>query len=291
MGTELLTSQISLWGDKSLGLPAGTVYRTYQAVKSVYDASVAIQAAKASGDVAAYAKASGNLSQAQASLTLLVITTALNYCEACQQFFGAVDKAIQAPPGFTNAAVAGAIAMSLGLGPSGLIIAAAIYLFGAYKTDYLCPMPPKDIYAITSFDKDYDQSDYGYVYDPATSPPVKASPKTGTEFFGKFGENPFDWDDDVQFVDGNNPDLWMAWARYFTGKLLSDTAEYSTQQESIGKPLQIITLRQANVEFFAQESAAVFGSEEASNPLVGMGYTQDSTKTTDWVHVSFGGYF
>lgn len=283
LGENFIVSKISLWGDKTLGLPTGTVFQTYRAISLVADASRALRAAQAIGDAAKIAQSSKALSAAQASLTVLVITTALNACSVCQQIFSTVDQAIAAPPGFTNAAVAGAIAMAFGLGPAGLYIAAAIYLFGIYKVDYLCPVPPKDPYSLTAYDKDYDQLNYGYPYDPLSGAVVKSSPPPGA--------NPFDWDNDVPFADGKDPQLWMAWSRYFTGLVLDKTLDYSAAQNGRNQARQVITLRQANVEFFADRATAAFGEAERDNPRMGMGYTQDSTKTTDWVHVAFGGLF
>ena len=281
LGEQFLTNRLSAWGDQQFNLPPGTILRTYQAVKAVGDASRALEVAKAAGDSAKLSQASKGLSQAQASLTVLAITTALSLCQGCQELFGTVDRALAAPPGFTNAAVAGAVAMAFGLGPAGLYIAAAIYLFGVYKVEYLCPMPPKDPFAVAGFDKEYDQLNYGYNYDPNV--PVKTNPKPG--------ENPFDWDNGVAFDDGNNPELWMGWARYFTGQLLDSSMAYGAAQTNRDKPRQIMTLRQANTEFFSPLSESTFGEYEKNNKRVGLGYTQDSTKTTDWVHVGFGGLF
>ncbi len=283
MGQDFVLGKVSSWGDKQFKLPAGTMLRTYQAVKAVADASRILAQAHEGKAAIDAATASNNLSKAQASLTVLVITTALEYCAACQEFFSSVDRAIAAPPGFTNAAVAGAIAMAFGLGPAGLYVAAAIYLFGVYRVDYLCPEPPQDPYAITTFDKDYDQFSGGYVYNSTTSPPVQANPAPG--------QNPFDWDDNVSFVDGAKSEVWMGWARYYTGLLLDRTLSFGESVPDINKPRQIITLRQANAEFFASRAESAFGAGEKNNPRVGMGFSQDTTKTTDWVHVGFGGYF
>lgn len=300
LGRDFLTSKITEWADKALGLPTGSVYQVYQAITGVINASRALTAAHAaaqgvnvtvqaltgitgSGD-ALVSSARTSLAKAQANLTVLAITIALNACEACQAFFASIDQAIQAPPGFTNAAVAGAIAMAAGLGPAGLIIAAAIYLFGTYRVDYLCPIPPNDRYANTQFDPENDRLDYDYGdYYSDPNRPIKDVPAEG--------ENKFDWDDGVPFKNGNDPKLWMAWSRYFTGKLLEETVNYGALQEPVNKPLQVITYRQANVEFFAPRALEAFGPEEAGNDRVGMGYSQKSTKTTDWVHVSFGGFF
>lgn len=285
LGTSFVVNRITNWADKAMGLPSGSVYQLYQAANGVITASHALAAANASGNIAAHSQAASQLKNAQTNLTVLAITIALNACAACQQFFASVDQAIAAPPGFTNALVAGAIAMAFGLGPAGLIIAAAIYLFGVYRVDYLCPIPPKDNYMVSGFDNDYDVLDYkwGDYYDDPTHL-VKDNPKPG--------ENPFDWDDGLPFTNGNDPLLWMAWARYFTGRLLDKTMDYGARQDDTrNKPLQVITYRQANVEFFGPRSEATFGAKEKDNSHVGLGYTQKSTKTTDWVHAAFGGFF
>lgn len=295
LGEGLLFSKLSEWGDKMFGLPGGSTYRVYQAVKAVSDASKALAAARAAGDAAKASQASSSLSNAQAELTVIAITIALNACEACQQFFSAIDKAIAAPPGFTNAAVAGAVAMAFGLGPAGLIIAAALYLFGTYRVDFLCPIPPPDLYALTGFDSPADQLEYKWGDHYADgSKPVKDSPKRGDEYSfngNSYGENPFDWDDGVPFVDGNDPDLWRAWARYKTGQLLDASMRYGEENQRPNKPKQIITFRQANAEFFFDRIPNTFGGLERVFPSVGLGFTQTSTKTTDWVHVAFGGWF
>ena len=308
LGEAFLVSRLTTWADRAFGLPAGSVFRLYQATTRVIAASRALAAARAAAPAlnafvegisgvagageAAAVQAQTALRQAQAELTALAITIALNACSACQQFFASVDKALAAPPGFTNMAVAGAIGMALGLGPAGLIVAAVYYLFGTYRVDYLCPIPPPDRFALASFDNDYDSLDYpwGSYYADSTRP-VKDSPKPGTEFFGKFGENPFDWDEGVPFSDGNDPELWMAWSRYFTGRLLDNSLAFGESQVLRDKPRQIITYRQANVEFFASRARSAFGEYEANNPRVGLGYSQKSTKTTDYVHVSYGGLF
>ncbi|MEX1051996.1 MAG: hypothetical protein WEC83_01250 [Patescibacteria group bacterium] len=284
IGSDLLANRVTQWADSTMGLPAGSAYQMYRAVDAVGAASRALAAARAVGDANQIAQAQQGLSTAQATLTVLAITIALNSCAACQQFFASVDQALAAPPGFTNALVAGAIAMAFGLGPAGLIAAAAIYLFGVYKVDYLCPLPPPDRFAYTQFDNPLDAlepSTNSYYADPAT--PIKDSPAPG--------QNRFDWDDGVPFHNGNSSELWMAWSRYFAGKLLDATMTYGAAQEGAGKPLQIITYRQANVEFFAPRAAATFGPSEAGNDRLGLGFTQASTKTTDWVHAAFGGFF
>ncbi len=270
IGSDLLATRITQWADTTMGLPAGSAYQLYKA-------NAALQVAQRAGDAT-------RIAAAQAELTVIAITVALNSCAACQQFFSSVDRALAAPPGFTNTLVAGAIASAFGLGPAGLIAAAAIYLFGVYKVDYLCPIPPPDRFAYPQFDSPQDALepfDSAYYADPTTV--VKDSPAPG--------ENKFDWDDGVPFRDGNNPELWMAWSRYFTGKLLDATMSYGAAQQGAGKPLQIITYRQANVEFFAPRSADTFGPNETDNDRLGLGFTQNSTKTTDWVHAAFGGFF
>ncbi len=284
IGSDLLANRITQWADSTMGLPAGSAYQLYRAVNAIGAASRALAAARAVGDASQITQAQSGLSTAQATLATIAITIALNACAACQQFFASVDQALAAPPGFTNAAVAGAIAMAFGLGPAGLIAAAAIYLFGVYKVDYLCPMPPPDRFAYPQFDNPQDAlapSDSSYYADPAVV--VKDSPAPG--------QNKFDWDDGVPFKDANNPELWMAWSRYFTGKLLDATMSYGASVDGAGKPLQVITYRQANVEFFAPRAAATFGPSEAGNDRLGLGFTQASTKTTDWVHAAFGGFF
>jgi len=238
----------------------------------------------------------------------LAIETALQLCDACQAFFASVDKAIGAPPGFTNMAVAGAIAMALHLGPWGLVAAGIYFLFGTYATEYLCPKPPIDPYGITGDDPPADQIDYseptsGYYYIPDDpNSQVKYAPAPGATYFTYYNENPFDWQKDVQFADGSNKLLWMGWARYFTGELIQDTFDYGANQRSImtdnpsaasdlpsNKLLQVITFRKANADYFGPQSPAVFGNKELDNKYIGIFYTQDSTKTTDWVHVGFGG--
>jgi hypothetical protein len=83
----------------------------------------------------------------------------------------------------------------------------------------------------------------------------------------------------------------MAWARYFTGKLLDLTLQYGEERERPYKPLQVLTYRQANAEFFYGRVQEAFGAVEKDNPQVGLGYTQTTTKLTDWVHVGFGGLY
>ncbi|OGD61763.1 hypothetical protein A3A71_00460 [Candidatus Berkelbacteria bacterium RIFCSPLOWO2_01_FULL_50_28] len=301
LGRDFLTNRVTQWADDALGMPAGTVYQLYQATVAVIRASEALSAIQAAAPALNLvgvsadqltAAARGNLQAAQNQLVYLAITTALNACAACQEFFGSVDQALAAPPGFTNAAVAGAIANSLGMGPIGLYIAAAIYLFGVYDVDYRCPVPPNERYAYTQFDEKPDQIVYkwgSYYNDPAVT--VKSNPKLGNKYLGKFDENPFDWDNSVPFSDGNDSNLWMYWSRYFTGRLLEATLAYTAGKDSRDKPNQIITFRQANVEFFGTTAAAAFGSKGKDNERVGLGFSQKSTKTTDWVHIGFGGYF
>lgn len=284
-GQDYFYNNLSAWGDKQLGLPAGTTYRTYQATTKYLSASKAYASASQADKAAAASK----LNTAQAELTFVAITIALNACKACQQFFSSIDSAIAAPPGFTNAAVAGAIAMSLGLGPAGLIIAVAIYFFGVYRVDYLCPLPPPDVYSLTSFDPSYDVIDYkwGDYYRDPNHPErlddVRSTPKDG--------QSVWEWANGVPFANGKDPLLWMAWSRYFTGKLLDSTLAYGQERLRPDKPKQVITYRQANVEFFTPRLQEAFGEIEANYPSVGLGYSQTTTKLTDWVHVAFGGYF
>ncbi|MBI4948414.1 hypothetical protein HY844_02590 [Candidatus Berkelbacteria bacterium] len=292
LGEEFLVSTLTRWGDKALGLPTGSVYRIYQGVKAVSDASRAYHAAKALGDTTKITAASKSLANAQAELTMIAITIALNACSACQQLFASIDQALAAPPGFTNALVSGIIAMALGLGPAGLIVAAAIYLFGVYKVEYLCPLPPKDPYALAGYDNSYDISTVGYPIDPNKTGLVSGSPSDG--------QNPFDWDDNIPFSDGNNPELWMGWARYYVGYILDKSLKYSEAKSSRDKIRQLITYRQANAEFFAVQKAsdgvknlleAAFDDDVKENEYIGIGFSQRSTKTTDWVHATFGGLY
>ncbi|MEX2012590.1 MAG: hypothetical protein WD970_02445 [Patescibacteria group bacterium] len=284
LGQALVASRLTQMADKVMNLPVGSSYQIYQAATGVASASRALAAARAAGDAGRISQAQNGLASAQNELTVIAITIALNSCQACQQFFSSIDRLIAAPPGFTNALVAGAIAAAFGLGPAGLIAAAAIFLFGVYKVEYKCPLPPPDRFALTQFDDPLDQlepSKNTYYSDP--NKPVKDHPAPG--------ENPFDWDDGVPFVDGNNPELWMAWSRYFTGKLLDSTMAFGASNTGAKKPVQVITFRQANAEYFAPKSLATFGPEEIGNNRVGLGFTQASTKTTDWVHTAFGGFF
>jgi hypothetical protein len=277
LGEAFMIGRIAQWGDKTFGLPAGSMLRIYQVTRSYLVAERAYAASQTVQNAA-------NLSKAQGELAVVVITIALNACDACQQFFASVDKAIAAPPGFTNAAVAGAIAMAFGLGPAGLIAAAVIYAFGVYRVDYLCPIPPPDRYATPSFDPAYDALDYTWGdYYLNGDKPVKDNPAPG--------ENKFDWDDGLPFADGNDPHLWRAWARYNTGRLLEASVRFGEEHERPNKPKQIVTLRRANAEFFYARVPQAFGGLERIFPSVGFGYTQTTTKTTDWVHVAFGGWF
>ncbi len=284
LGENFLVSKLSQWGDKQFNLPAGSVYQIYKAGQAVAGASHALSVAQAAGDIAGRTQALASLSRAQAELTAVVITIALNACDACQQFFASVDQAIAAPPGFTNMAVSGAIAMALGLGPAGLIAAAVVYLIGVHRVDYLCPIPPPDRFALSEFDSDFDKLDYtwGDYYQDETKA-VKDVPAPG--------ENPFDWDDGLPFVDGNNPNLWRAWARYNTGKLLDASMRYGEERVRPNQPKQIVTFRRANAEFFFPRIHATFGELALSFESVGLGFTQTATKVTDSVHVAFGGFF
>jgi hypothetical protein len=284
LGENFLVGKLSQWGDKQFNLPAGSIYQMYKAGQAVASASRALSIAKAAGDATKATQAASTLGKAQAELTAVVISIAINSCKACQQFFASVDQAIAAPPGFTNMAVSGAIAMALGLGPAGLIAAAVVYFVGVYRVDYLCPIPPPDRFALSEFDNPYDKLDYtwGDYYQDETRT-IKDVPAPG--------ENPFDWDEGVPFVDGNNPNLWRAWARYNTGKLLDASMRYGESNVRPNQPKQIVTFRRANAEFFYPRINAAFGELARSFDSVGFGYTQTTTKTTDAVHVAFGGFF
>ncbi len=293
IGNQFLVERLSGWGDSNLKLPAGTMFRVYQAVKAVGSASQALALAHAGGGDVVAARA--GLSKAQASLTVLAITIALNACAACQQFFSSIDQAIAAPPGFTNMLVAGAIAAAFGLGPAGLIAAAAYFFIGVSSVSYECPIPPPDNFALTTFDPPDDQLPYtwgDYYSQPGVSPIGKDTPSPG--------QSPWDWvKNDIKFADAT-PQLWQGWARYNTGRLLDATLKYGQMHPEVNKPKQIITYRQANVEYFTAQTDPLglisrmldaFGSFEPNNPTIGLGFSQTTTKTTDWVHVSFGGLF
>lgn len=282
LATDFATSKLTGWADKQLHMPAGSIYQFYTAAKAVVAASQALALAHIAGDASKIAAASKGLSTAQASLTVLAITTALQLCAACQQFFSSVDAAIHAPPGFTNAAVAGAIAAAMGLGYLGLYVAAAIYLFGVNSTSYECPEPPAEQFAISTFDQGADQLSYGYT--PGSDGPAPPSSNPAP------GQNPFDWDNTVPFVNATNQ-VWEGWARYFTGKLIDATLNYGATSNDFDKPLQLLTYRQANAEYFAPREKTSFGAASVGSDRVGLGFTQSSTKTTDYVYVAFGGYF
>ncbi|MCR4277990.1 MAG: hypothetical protein NUV85_03180, partial [Candidatus Berkelbacteria bacterium] len=269
LAKDFLIGRLSSWGDKQFGLPIGSIYKLYKAYS-------AIETAKTAADKSA----------AIGQLKLIVIDMALTACKECQQLFGSVDEAIAAPPGFTQALTTGLIAMYvLGLGPAGLYTAAAIYLFGVYKVEYLCPMPPQELYGIGEYDSAADQFDFGVPYDqlPADINQIRSSPSPG--------QNPFDWDDTQPFTKGDNQKIWMGWSRYYVGKLLDATMDYGEQRESPFKPLQVLTYRQANAEFFEPRMVDAFGDWSLDSDTIGLGFSQKSTKTTDWVHVGFGGIF
>lgn len=295
-----LTSQIGSWADKELRLPVGSVYRVYTAIQSVVNASTALQGAQIAtyltGDEAAATAARASLSKAQANLALVVITTALAVCLACQQFFASIDQALGAPAGFTNQLATAAIAFALNIPAAGwtaLAVAAAMYLFGVSSVSYDCPTPPTDQYALTAYDPSNDQLGFGY--NPDSGGPINISSAPSP------GQNPFDWQHqgidangnqvDVPFSTGNNQQLWEGWARYWTGYLLQATMNYGESQDVINKPLQVVTYRQANVEYFADQAVATFGPNEPDSQNLGMGFTQTSTKVVGQVHVSFGGLY
>lgn len=291
LGQDILVNRFSSWGDAQFNLPTGTVYKGYQLYRALSGAekeltTVISQISSEGGVVAevnpAYQNAQGKAAQAKAALILFALEVALTNCSACQKAFASIDKALAAPPGFTQAAALGAAAMMLKLGPTGLYIAAAIYLFGVYEVEYLCPKPPRDLYAIEDYDDASDRNDFGVKYEDLPES-VEGSPKPGI--------NPFDWDNGRPFSDGDNEHLWMGWARFFTGKLIESSMDYGAARVSPFKLQQLLTYRQANAEFFYPQSFEAFGDFEASNPTIGLGYTQTTTRTTDWVHVSFGGIF
>lgn len=261
IGQSFFVNRVTQWADNIFRLPVGSTYQAYQSIKAVVDASKTI-AAIADKASAAYGQASNNLRAAQAALAYFVIATALAMCNACQEFFGSIDRALGVPAGFTNALVLGAIGMALGLGPAGLFIAGFILVFGGGSVQYLCPIPPEthDVFAINNLDPPADQ----------------------LTFVGSTS---------AVDHDGNNPDLWMSWARYNVGRLIDRTLSYGEERDRPFKPLQILTYRRANAEYFGPRSLEAFGPLELDNPTVGLGYSQDTTKTTDWVHVSFGGLF
>lgn len=286
LGKDFLISRLSSWGDKKFGLPAGKVYQAYKLYTSISGAQKALTAAKAGKEGAlSVTNARSNVSAARAALIMFAIEIGLSACKECQAFFGSVDEAIAAPPGFTQALVTGLIANALGLGPTGIYIAVAIYMFGVYKVEYLCPMPPLELYGVSEYDSAADQFDFGVPYDqlPADISQIRSSPSPG--------QNPFDWDDTQPFTKGDNQKIWMGWSRYYVGKLLDATMDYGEQRESPFKPLQVLTYRQANAEFFEPRMVDAFGDWSLDSDTIGLGFSQKSTKTTDWVHVGFGGIF
>ncbi|MDO8650101.1 MAG: hypothetical protein Q7K33_02205, partial [Candidatus Berkelbacteria bacterium] len=268
LGKDFLINRLSSWGDKKFGLPIGSVYKLYKLYNNIQTAKTA--AAK---------------SASTAELWLFVIELGLNACKECQQLFGSVDEAIAAPPGFAQAMVVGLIAQSLKLGPTGIYIAAAIYLFGVYKVEYLCPKPPQELYGLGEYDSAADQFDFGVPYDelPNDINLIRGSPSPG--------QNPFDWDDTQPFTKGSNQKIWMGWSRYYVGKLLDATLDYGETRESPWKPLQVLTYRRANAEFFESRMVDAFGDWSINSDTIGLGFSQKSTKTTDWVHVGFGGLY
>ncbi|MEK7170773.1 MAG: hypothetical protein AAB774_00500 [Patescibacteria group bacterium] len=285
LGKDILINRLSSWGDKQFGLPAGRVYEAYKLYTAISGAEKGLTKAIADyGSKSTQATAaSSKVSAAKAALIMFAIELALSACSACQAFFGSVDEAIAAPPGFTQALVTGLIANALGLGPTGIYIAVAIYLFGVYKVEYLCPMPPQELYGVSEYDSPADQFDFGVPYDqlPADITQIRSSPSPG--------QNPFDWDDTQPFTSGDNQKIWMGWSRYYVGKLLDATMDYGEQRESPYKPLQVLTYRQANAEYFYPRTAGAFGDIAVGSDQYGLGYSQTTTKTTDWLHIGFGG--
>ena len=269
MGKDFLISRLSSWGDKKFGLPAGSVYDLYKLYNNIQTAKTAVAKTKAINE-----------------LWLFAIELGLNACKECQQFFGSVDEAIAAPPGTTQALTLGLIAnYALNLGPTGIYIAAAIYLFGVYKVEYLCPKPPQELYGIAEYDSPQDQFDYGIPYEdmPEDTSTIRAGPSPG--------ENKFVWGDQTKFTKGDNQKIWMGWSRYYVGKLLDATLDYGEQRESPWKPLQVLTYRQANAEFFEPRMVDAFGDWSIDSDTIGLGFSQKTTKTTDWVHIGFGGLY
>src|SRR3989344_737389 len=215
MGKDFLISRLSSWGDKKFGLQAGKVYEAYKLYASLASAQKALTGAKLGGNImdleqglesgTSLTNAKNNYSQAKAALIMFAIELALSACKECQAFFGSVDQAIAAPPGFAQAMVVGLIANSLKLGPTGIYIAAAIYLFGVYKVEYLCPMPPQELYAMPEYDSPQDQFDYGIPYKdlPEDTTQIRAGPN--------LGEDKFAWADQTKFTKGDNQKIWMGW--------------------------------------------------------------------------------
>lgn len=303
IGEAYLVQKVTNWADKAFGFKPGTTmqfYEAYQAYQAGDDEAVAFHIAIAVGgkDAAKYIQLYQSF---QTDPYGTVINYAISSCSACQQLFGQVDKAIKAPPGFTNQLVQGLVIFIFTGNPIGLIQAAMTYFFGVYEIDYLCPTPPADPFSQPSYDSQYDQMSFGYPYTPdkdplpSGSPSLNAPPIYVTTATGKTKLSPIDawiYANNIQFSDGNNQDLWMAWARYYTGFLIERTVDYGSEQTQSSKPRQLITYRRANAEYFQglkDQVAAAFGSIENGNSHVGIGFTQDSTRTTNWVHVGFGG--
>lgn len=233
-------------------------------------------AAKAFGaatDDAARAIAQKNFNQAANAFTMIAIDMILSACSACQKLFNSIDKALGAPPGFTQSVIVGLIGLALGMGPMGLIMAGVMFLFNALFgggwVGYFCQAPPADVYSLPGYDSEndtYDQTKW-------------ATMKTSSDWYIT----------QKGYVKMSDTDLWMGWARYYVGQLLEATLKYGASQADESKPRQVITYRQANVEYFASTATDTFGTIENNNTYVGLGFSQDTTKTTDWVHVSFGG--
>ena len=283
LGKDILINRLSSWGDQQFGLPAGKVYEAYKLYAALSGAEKALTAAKLGKGTLSVKDAGSNASNARAALIMFAIELGLNACRDCQKFFGSVDQAIAAPPGFTQALVTGLVANAIGLGPTGIYITAAIYLFGVYKVEYLCPNPPQELYGIPEYDSAADQTDFGIPYQdlPDDISQIRGSPA--------LGQNPFNWDDTQPFTRGDNQKIWMSWARFYVGKLLDATLDYGEQRESPWKPLQVLTYRQANVEYFYSRTYGAFGDIAVGSTQYGLGYSQTTTKTTDWVHIGFGG--
>jgi len=300
LGENFLTEKVTHWADKIMDLPTGSAFQLYQLSRGVQSASQSLSQAHLASDIknltggavdlgsTDVGAARAGLAKAQAALWVFAITTALSLCSACQQIFGSVDKAIGAPPGFTNMLVAGSIAAAFGLGWTGVIVAVAYFFLGVSSVSYDCPIPPTDYFASPNFDNAEDQVSYHWdnLYtDPSQE--IKDTPKVG--------QTPWQWQDSgVKFADGNDQSLWMMWARYNVGKLIKATLDYGASNDDFGKPRQLITYRQANAEYFYSNQELItsaFGQREKNNEHIGIGFSQKSTKTTDWLHVGFGGLF
>jgi len=107
----------------------------------------------------------------------------------------------------------------------------------------------------------------------------------------------------IGFNKGDDSRVWQFWSRFYVGQLLQATAIYGVVNEDLNKPRQVVTYRKANVAYLNSESifaeddprwhpspTQVFGEIEKNNSFIGFGYSQESSKITDWIHVGFGGW-